>query len=145
MERLLLLASAQGIYVGYESLRRAGYYMHAERLAVVSRDLSPKEQRIALAHALGHAHHGNDCMHGPRDVRDELEADVFAARLLITPEQYRSAELTAGHSVAAIALALSVSKRLVELRRRDLSPEFAANAVRAWLAPQARSKPRSVG
>lgn len=50
--------------------------------------LTNNEARVTIGHELGHAHHGHRC----DSARNEYQADLFAASLLIDPEQYAAVE-----------------------------------------------------
>ncbi|MCS5479775.1 ImmA/IrrE family metallo-endopeptidase [Corynebacterium sp. YIM 101645] len=97
-------------------------YLHHRRIILLRYDLDPYTRRCALAHELGHAYHGDQI---PGDPRIERRADEFAARILITPEDYAAAEAL-HHSVGAIAHELEVTPHLVEvwqdLHERTQSP-----------------------
>lgn len=64
-----------------------GYYSPAERRIYFDLRLTYNERRGTIGHELGHAHHGHDCSTD----RNERQADAFAARLLIRPEDYAEA------------------------------------------------------
>lgn len=68
----------------------------------------------ALAHELGHAHYGDPPGH---DQRLEARADRFAARLLISPDEYAMAERAYGPHPAHIAHELGVTVHLVNVWR----------------------------
>ena len=121
MERLIALAESQRIYVAWRPLRKAAYYQHSERLIVLSTRAAQWRVRQALAHELGHAHHCHDWTREHDVAHDELEADTFAARLLISLEAYSDAEQIAGCHPGALAKELGVTRRLVELRQRDFA------------------------
>lgn len=71
-------------------------------------------QRAALAHELGHIHYGHD-WRLPHDCqRDELQADTYAAELLIHPKDYAYAE-SIHPAINAIAVELEVPIRYVQL------------------------------
>lgn len=134
MQRLLSIAGALGLFVEFRPLRRAaGYYLHQHGLIVLNSRTSDMLQRIVLAHELGHAHHGHDWSGAHNRARDELEADTYAARLLITPEAYRDAEMCVGPNPAAVAKELGVTRRLVVLRQSDFArDETILRTVEEW-------------
>lgn len=121
VERLIAFAESQGIYVAFRPLKRVGYYMHSERLIILNSRKPIATQRVALAHELGHAHHGHDWTRDHDKVRDELEADTYAARLLISLDAYAEAEQLVGCHPGALAKELGVTRRLVELRQADFA------------------------
>lgn len=132
MERLLALAESQGMYVAWRPLRRAAYLQHSAQLIVLSTRIPAWRARCALAHELGHLAHE----HWTRDhdkARDELEADTYAARLLISLDAYQDAETIVGCHPGALAKELGVTRRLVELRQRDFARDLRLLAnVEAW-------------
>ncbi|CAB0649413.1 ImmA/IrrE family metallo-endopeptidase [Corynebacterium diphtheriae] len=91
-----------------------GMYIHHSRLILIRHGLDRWNYNSVLAHELGHAWHGDD-IHG--DPRLERRADQFAARLLISPIEYRLAESLHDGHIGAIAYELGVTVRLVEVWR----------------------------
>jgi hypothetical protein len=73
--------------------------------------------RTTLAHELGHWFLGHDWRGRHDHARDEREADLYAARLLIRPGDYARAERMYGHHPGAIARELGVPTRFVTLWR----------------------------
>ncbi|APT92927.1 hypothetical protein CPHO_08550 [Corynebacterium phocae] len=65
----------------------------------------------ALAHELGHAHYGDPPGHHGAQ---ELRADRFAAQLLVSPSEYRTAELIYGAHPQLLATELGVTKHIIE-------------------------------
>lgn len=61
-----------------------GYYSPSERRIYFDMRLTYNERRGTIGHELGHAHHGHDCS----TEANERQADTFAARLLIHPDDY---------------------------------------------------------
>ena len=66
----------------------------------------------ALAHELGHAHYGDPPGHHGTN---EIRADRFAARLLISPTEYATTEAIYGPHPATIAAELGVTTHLLEV------------------------------
>lgn len=131
VDKLLGIAKALGLYVTFRPLRRAsGYYAHRDRMLILNECDPYATQRVTFAHNLGHAHHGTDCDEGIE--RDELEADIYAARLLISPDALRAAEVMYGGDTDALADELAATVRLVELRQRDLSPWVVQRSLETW-------------
>lgn len=82
------------------------------------RDLGPIARRCTLAHELAHyilRHEptGDPWLHS----RQERQAHELAAELLITPEEYESAEILVGHHPSALAAELGVTKHLIYVWR----------------------------
>ena len=71
----------------------------------------------ALAHELGHAQAGDPPGHLGAN---ELRADRFAARLLISPVEYRAAEETYGPHPARLAAELGVTTPLIHVFQSTL-------------------------
>lgn len=119
MEDLIQYAMRRGWGVKFRDLgRRNGQY--SQGLIVINdrRGRTMFKQRMVLAHEIGHAHHN----HAWTDdtalfAKQEHEADIFAAHLLITPADYAYAEELAGHHPGAIAKELCVSEHYVTLWR----------------------------
>jgi Zn-dependent peptidase ImmA (M78 family) len=89
-------------------------YLHRHSVIFIQEDLDPYTARAALAHELGHAHHKDE--HSVEG-RAERRADEWAARTLITPDDYREAEQLYGHRPGAIAWALGVTPHIVRVWR----------------------------
>ncbi|WP_458681910.1 ImmA/IrrE family metallo-endopeptidase [Prescottella equi] len=99
------------------------------RCIVLRIGLRADVRRCCLGHELGHIVHG----HGPgcdpdTYARQERAADEYAARLLISHDDYRLAEMLYGPNTLAIALHLEVTEALVrtwqhiERRRIETDP-----------------------
>lgn len=93
------------------AVRRADY-----RAGVIRVNLRMHEsaQVVALAHELGHAHYGHV---GDSDLH-ERQANAYAARLLISADEYARAERITGPHAGAIARELGVTTALVEAWRK---------------------------
>lgn len=87
-----------------------GMYLHPERLILIQKGLDPWTYRSILAHELGHAFY-RDEIHG--DPRLEVRANQWAARLLISEDEYRAAEHLHGPHPGAIAHDLGVTPDVV--------------------------------
>ncbi|EPD70823.1 hypothetical protein HMPREF1219_00118 [Corynebacterium pyruviciproducens ATCC BAA-1742] len=72
--------------------------------------MSDTQTLCALAHELGHAVHGDPPGHTGAC---ERRADLFAARLLIDPDEYRRAEAIYGTAPARLAEELGVTQHLL--------------------------------
>lgn len=84
---------------------------------VVNDRRSDATQRYALAHECGHWFYGHDWRREHDRERDERQADLYAARTLISIEDYARAERIAGSHVGLIARELMVPARLILLWR----------------------------
>lgn len=93
---------------GYEGL------LLPNRIILIHSGLIERRQREALAHELGHAHYGHAHGIGHSSPVLERQADLYAARLLISPAEYALAEALHPHP-GAIAKELGISQYLIEL------------------------------
>ncbi|QGH68566.1 ImmA/IrrE family metallo-endopeptidase [Pseudactinotalea sp. HY158] len=85
-------------------------------------------QRCTLAHEMGHWWHGHDWTRDHDQLRDERQADAYAARLLISPAEYALAERLNPHP-GAIAKELEVTRHLVEVWQRLPAPTIQRRIV----------------
>lgn len=88
-----------------------GEYYAEEREVYFDLRLTPIEKRCAIAHELGHVHHGHACEDDPRA---EQQADIYAARALIAPDHYSQLERH-GLNHHDIAEELGVTEDLLHL------------------------------
>ena len=95
-------------------------YLSANGDIVINSRMTETYQREVLAHELGHVHHGHDWRAPHDEPRDERQADLYAARLLISPVEYAAAEQLHSHP-GAIAKELGVSQYLIELWQGSLA------------------------
>lgn len=105
-----------GIEVEWADLgdrRRGEYHRDGDRI-VVSLRLTRRQATATLAHELGHQRFGDRCS----TPAGERRAWEYGAALLVTPAQYAAAEWAVGHHLAALAIELGVTPRLVEAWRR---------------------------
>ena len=111
MKELLAHAAQLGVSVHMAHLPEPyrGFYDSARRIVVYGFDLTPVEKVSVLAHELGHAFYDHQCY---GDSAAEEAADRYAARLLIDPLEYASAE-SIDASPDAIADELGVLPKLV--------------------------------
>lgn len=97
MRELMDRAARDGVAVVRARLPEGmlGCYLPGEARIYLALGLTPIEQRSVLAHELGHVHYGHGFCSpdGSAAARsEERRADVFAARLLIDPDDYARAE-----------------------------------------------------
>lgn len=69
-----------------------GYYSSARRCVVVRLGMSRCWTRWVLAHELGHAFYDHTCADAREAPANERQADQYAARLLIDPDDYARLE-----------------------------------------------------
>src|SRR5690606_13237987 len=92
MLELIRFAAAQGIELHAAHLNEDvfGYWSPDEGRIYFDFQLTPDERRVTIAHELGHAHYGHRC----DSMRNDRQADLYAANLLIDPAAYAEAEAT---------------------------------------------------
>jgi hypothetical protein len=95
------------------SKRRGAYYWRYDCI-VLSLRLTIAQATATLGHELGHRRFGDRCS----SPSAERRAWEYGAALLITPVEYRAAELLVGHHLSALAIELEVTSRLIEAWRR---------------------------
>lgn len=95
---------------------RWGDYCHRRHRIRLVWDLDPVQYRSTLAHELGHA----AFTHRRTNSFTELEADVYAARILIAPTCWHNATSSYG-DVFTVADELSVLPRLVVVYAKHLA------------------------
>ncbi|APE12361.1 hypothetical protein BO226_17665 [Rhodococcus sp. 2G] len=120
LERLHQAVAAAGLIVvegDIPSSEPARYYP-SHRCIVLRAGMRRDETVSVLAHELGHHHYGHRC--APDDlsqVRQERQADEYAAELLISAAEYKAAESLYGPHDGAIAHHLGVTTRIVQAWR----------------------------
>lgn len=92
--------------------RRGEYHHHGDRI-VLNLRLTARQATACLAHELGHQAFSDTCS----SARNERRAWRYGAALVITPDEYRAAEAIVGHHLAALAIELEVTPKLVEAWR----------------------------
>lgn len=128
MDELIAHAESLGMNVKWGDLGRRSGQVQRSGLTVINHRKSETTQRIALAHEIGHWVHGHgySAMH---DVpRDELQADIHAARLLISPVDYALAERIHEGHVGAIARELDLDSHIVTIWRDHVLRRTTASA-----------------
>lgn len=90
MRQLLMKAAELGVRVHGAHLPgdMLGSYSPTQRRVYFDLGLTPDERRVTIAHELGHVHYGHDC----DSTRNEMQAETYAAHLLIDPAEYARAE-----------------------------------------------------
>lgn len=72
-------------------------------------------RKVAVAHECGHWHYGHDWRHQHDQPRDERQANLFAAKVLIDPLDYAYAELLHDGNKGNISKEIGVPLPLIEL------------------------------
>lgn len=93
-----------------------GYYSHKSRLIIIQKSLPSYQFRSILAHEIGHAYFG----HTDTSHRSEYQADFWAAKKLITLNDYVWAEQIYEGDSAKIAEDLSVTANLINIYKQIL-------------------------
>ncbi|MEV4738043.1 MULTISPECIES: ImmA/IrrE family metallo-endopeptidase [unclassified Microbacterium] len=121
MDQLLRLIDAHGLHLIEQPGPSRGGYRPETATIRVTPGQSARTTRSIIAHELGHAVLGHEPTTDPAvRARQELRADEWAARLLITPEAYAEAEELRGAHAASMAFDLGVAVDLVLAYRRLL-------------------------
>lgn len=124
MDQLIERAGALGLRVIFRDLGRRYGELHSSGLIYINHRKTHDRQRVTLAHELGHWVMSHDWRREHDRARDELEADQYASRLLITLDDYARAEDLVGCHPGALAAELGVTRRIVELRQRDFARDL---------------------
>lgn len=95
-------------------LRRRGYYRESANLIVLNPRMTAAQASATLAHELGHQKFGDTCS----TPANERRAWEYGAAMLITPGEYRVAEMFVGEHLGALAIELGVTPKLIEAWRR---------------------------
>ncbi|MEH0147430.1 ImmA/IrrE family metallo-endopeptidase [Corynebacterium sp. Q4381] len=103
-----------------------GGWFPDERLILIRTGLGPRNRIHTLAHELGHAASDDPAGH---QSRYEMRADLYAANLLINPQEYAELEMIYDGHPGAIAAELGVTIHLLEVwqatrREQFLSKDF---------------------
>lgn len=93
--------------------RHGEYHLDGDRI-VLSLRLTRRQTIACLAHELGHRAFGDRCS----TAAVERRAWEYAAAFLITPTEYERAEAHVGHHLAALAIELEVTPKVIDAWRR---------------------------
>lgn len=105
-----------GIDVEWDDLgtyRRGDYRFEGDVIRLNLR-LTRAQATATLAHECGHQAFGDKCS----TPAAERRAWEYGAAMLITPDEYRAAEWLVGPHLAALAIELGVTPKLIEAWRR---------------------------
>lgn len=95
----------------------AGWFPRSRRV-LYREGLPYVEQLCAVAHELGHAYYEDDYAEDHlRDSRQEVRADRWAARVLISGSAYMAAEALVGSHPGALASELGVTVEFIHIWR----------------------------
>lgn len=95
------------------SIRRGEYRRNGDRI-ILNWRLSQRQATATLAHELGHHRFGDACSTPAKERR----AWEYGAALIVSPDEYASAEDLVGCHASALALELGVTPKLIEAWRR---------------------------
>jgi hypothetical protein len=93
---------------------RRGEYRRDGHRIILNLRLTRSQATATLAHEIGHHMFGDACSTPPAERR----AWEYGAAMLITPAEYAAAEDLVGHHLAALAVELGVTPKLIEAWRR---------------------------
>lgn len=94
-----------------------GWFPYSRRI-LYRPGLYEAETLCAIAHELAHAYYGDDYAEDHlRDTRQEMRADRWAARVLITASAYEQAESLVGSHPGALASELEVTVEYIHIWR----------------------------
>ena len=121
MQNVVAHAMRLGLRVKYRDLGRRNGELTSGGLILINPRKPHIVQRCTVAHEAGHWHYGHDWTRDHDRERDEWQADLYAARLLISPAEYALAERLHGPHPGAIAKELDVTRRLVVVWAQSLA------------------------
>lgn len=104
-----------GLRIAYRDLGRRNGELTRGGLIVVNHNKPVVVQRCTVAHEMGHWHYGHDWTRDHNRERDERQADMYAAKLLICSHEYATAERVHGPYTSPIARELGVTPQLVRV------------------------------
>lgn len=109
------MAEAMGVVIASHAGGEKGRWHPESKTVSLRKGLHPIQHLCTLAHELGHAHHGHILSPiGWVRVRQEREADEWAARLLISEDAFIVMERDCGGHEGAMAEGLGVTIRLIQ-------------------------------
>lgn len=110
IDALIDTAEARGYHIRWHRGGPKAAWIPSRNAITLRLGMSDPATLCALAHELGHAHYGHPPGHfGPH----EIQADRFAARLLISPTEYATAEAIYGPHPARLAAELGVTQKII--------------------------------
>lgn len=115
------LAETLGVTLRRHTGGQKGWYDHQLRIISTRRGMSITQYRSTLAHELGHAYYGDVACRDPvLHVRLERRADLYAAHLLIDPDEFRDACIWHHDHLGAVADDLEVTHHLAHIYAHSL-------------------------
>lgn len=111
LDALIQTAEARGYRIRWHRGGPKAAWIPTKKAITLQHGLDDVHALCALAHELGHAHYGDPPgHHGAHEYR----ADRFAARLLISPVEYATAESIYGPHPATLANELGVTVKVLK-------------------------------
>jgi len=121
LDNIVARASSLGLRVAYRNLGRRNGELTRGGLIVVNYSKPVVVQRCTIAHEMGHWHYGHDWTRDHDRARDERQADLYAAKLLISPLEYALAEQVVGPHPTPLARELGVTPQLVRVWQENMA------------------------
>lgn len=119
-----VIADQLGILYQIGALKYEGCYMFLKnhRYIFLNEDLPPHEQKLVMAHELGHAilHRKENCYFIRNKTlllnsKNEIEANKFAVELLL-PDEILNEYIESGYTIEQVARITGYYQKLIELR-----------------------------
>ena len=119
-----VIADQLGILYQIGALKYEGCYMFLKnhRYIILNEDLPPHEQKLVMAHELGHAilHRKENCYFIRNKTlllnsKNEIEANKFAVELLL-PDEILNEYIESGYTIEQVARITGYYQKLIELR-----------------------------
>lgn len=111
LDALIDVAEARGYRVRWHRGGPKAAWLPGTHTITIRTGMDDAQTLCSLAHELGHAFYGHPPGHYGLH---EVQADRFAARLLVSPVEYAAVEHIYGHHPARIAHELGVTVHIVE-------------------------------
>lgn len=115
MQDVMDHAESIGLRVAFRDLGRRDGELHSSGLVVLNSRRNVLAQRQVLAHECGHWRLGHNWSREHDRPDDERQANIYAAKVLIAPLDYRFAERIVGTHAGALAKELGVTAGIVAL------------------------------
>lgn len=111
IDALIEVAESRGYRIKWHRGGPKAAWLPHQHAITIRYDLDDVQALCALAHELGHAHYNDPPGHSPLL---EARADKFAAKLLISPTEYATAEALYGPQPQLIAAELGVTCKIIK-------------------------------
>lgn len=111
LEALIDVAQARGYRIRWHRGGPKAAWLPHKRTITLRVGMDDVTTLCSLAHELGHAHYGDPPGHHGAH---ELRADRFAARILVSPTEYATAEALYGPQPSLIAHELGVTVKVLK-------------------------------